>query len=441
MNRSRTWTVPAIALLASVALGWWWRRDGWQGPPRPLWRQPVASVTGIEVTGRGTTWCYARQGDVWVQTEPFRQPADIAAIRRLLAAAADATPVYRQALAQTPHGAGLETPEATLVIRSGDRDRVTLRIGAEHPGGLAWVGEEAAGEAGPCAAELRRSVLAALQGELLDDHVFELAGADSDRILLRVGGEPPAVLALERTPSGWRMLQPWASRADGAVVASFLQGLAKLRVQGVVQRDVGDGSLHGLKAPAASLAVRTLDPSRGEAREEVVLLGSDAGQGARFARIGERPSVVQVDAQTVSGLVPPAAAFVDPRACALSPAQIRAVRIVDPEGSTRCELRRQDEGWLVQRGDAGVPVDDRNLRELLRSLCETRAAGISGDPARPEWLVGAVELQGPDQAVHRVQVWRLSDGRWAMTDGDGPVRVYPASLPVPLSAADHPPKR
>lgn len=237
------------------------------------------------------------------------------------------------------------------------------------------------------------------------------------------------------------MLQPWASRADDAVVASFLQGLAKLRVQGVVQRDVGDGTLHGLKVPAASLAVRTLDPSRGVPREEVVLLGSDAGQGARFARIGERPSVVQVDAQTVAGLVPPAAAFVDPRACALSPAQIRAVRILDPEGSPRCELRRQGEGWLVQRGSAGVPVDDRNLRELLRSLCETRAAGISGDPARPEWLVGTVELQGQDQAFRRVQVWRLSDGRWAMTDGDGPVRVYPASLPMPLAAADHPPKR
>ena len=441
MIHPRTWAVPAIVLVASLAMGWWWRLDGWQGPPRPLWRQSAASVTGIEIRGRGSIWSYAREGDAWVQTEPFRQPADVAAVRRLLAAAADATPVYRQALAQVPQAAGLATPEATLVIRSGERDRATLRIGTEHPGGLAWVADEAAGEAGPCAAELRRSVLGALQGELLDDHVFELAGADSDRILLRVGGEPPAVLELQRTPAGWRMLQPWASRADGAVVASFLQGLAKLRVQGVVDRDMGDGALHGLKVPAAALAVRTLDPSRGEAREEVVLLGSDAGQGARFARVGERPSVVQVDAQTVAGLVPPAAAFVDPRACGLPPAQVRSVRILDAEGSPRCEWIRAGDDWLAQRGSAGVPVDDRNLRELLRSLCETRAAGISGDPARPEWLVGTVELRASDQDIRRVQVWRMPDGRWAMTDGDGPVRVYPASLPMPLAASDHPPKR
>lgn len=440
MSGARLWGVPAGVLAVSLALGWWWRSDGWQGPPRPLWREPFSAVSRIEITHQGATWIYAREGDAWVQLEPFRQPADVAAVRQLLAAAADTVPVYRQPLSAVPEVARLQRPEATLVIRGGDRVS-TLRIGADHPAGLAWVANEGSGEAGPCAADLRRRVLAAIDGELLDDHLFELAGADSDRVLLRVGGDPPAVLELERSPTGWRMLQPWASRADGAVVSGFLQGLTRLRGQGVVQLDAGDGTLHGLKEPAATLMVRTLDPSSGVPREETVRLGADAGQGARFARIGDRPSVVQLDVQAVGGLVPPAAAFVDPRACALQPAQVRALRILDAEGAPRCAFTRTSEGWSVRRSGVEVPVDDRNVIELLRSTCETRAAGISADPPRPEWLVAVLELEADPGPARRVQIWRLPDGRWAMTDGDGPVRVHLASLPMPLAAADHPPKR
>ena len=441
MSATRRWILPLALLATCLLLGWWWRRDGWTGPMRPFWRQPMQSVGRIEVRGRGASLVYRREGDAWVQVEPFRQPADTAAVRQLLAAAGDAVPLYRQPLAAAPSTARLEPSDATLVIGAGGVDR-SLRIGADHPAGLAWIGDEASAEAGPCAAELRQRVFAALDGGLRDDHLFELAGADSDRIRLQVGSDESTVLELERTPAGWRMRRPWSSRADAAAVAAFLQGLGKLRVQGVVQQDAGDGVLHGLKEPAATLVVRTLDPATGSPREEMVRLGGDAGQGARFARIGDRPPVVQLDVQAVSGVVPPAAAFVDPRACGISADQVQTVRLLDAEGAPQVDLRRVGDTWTLRQGEVAVPVDDRAVRELLRSLCETRATGLSGDPARPEWLVAVVELKGVGgDAPRRVQVWRLPDGRWAMSDGDGPVRVYPASLPLPLAATDHPPKR
>jgi hypothetical protein len=441
MSAWRGWSVPLATLALSLVLGWWWRQDGTQGPARPMWRQPLQSVTRIEVTGRGAPLVYVREGDAWMQVQPFRQPADVMAVRQLMAAAADAVPVYRQPLASVPAAARLQPADATLTLRCGDGPPATLRIGADHPAGLAWVADEASAEAGPCAAELRRRVLSAVGGGLRDDHLFELAGADSDRVRLQVGSDDSAVLEMERTAAGWRLLRPWPSRADGTAVASFLQGLAKLRVQGVVQEDAGDGVLHGLKEPAAVLAVRTLDPAQGAPREEVVRLGADAGQGARFARIGDRPPVVQLDVQTVAGVVPPAAAFVDPRGCGLQPEQVQAVRLLDAEGVPRCDLRRAGDGWTLRSEEAQVPADDRNLRELLRSLCETRATAVSLESPRPEWLVAAVELQPVAGETRRVQVWRLPDGRWAMTDGDGPARLHPASLPMPLAAADHPPKR
>ena len=81
------------------------------------------------------------------------------------------------------------------------------------------------------------------------------------------------------------------------------------------------------------------------------------------------------------------------------------------------------------------------MRELIRSLCETRATAIAGDRPKTEWLVGTIELSADAGAPRRVSVWRLPDGRWAMTDGDGPPRVFAATLPVPMQPEDHPPKR
>lgn len=442
MSGSRRWMIPVTVLAVSLALGWWWRRDGWQGPSRPFWRWPATSVTRLEIAGQGQSQSYAREGDAWVQLEPFRQPADVAAIRRLLAAAADAVPLYRRPLAGAPEAARLSTPDATLVLRRGDGTWASLRIGADHPAGLAWVAEESAAEAGPCPAELRQRVLAALAGSLRDDHVFELAGADSDRVIWTMGGGDHRSVELERTPAGWRMLRPWASRADGAAVVGFLQALADLRVQGMVHPDVGDGSLHGLADPVVSLAVRTLDPASGKAREETLRLGAEAGQGARFARIGERPPVVQLDPKTVSAVLVPAVAFLDPRACGLEAGGVDMVRVMDAEGVERLHLQRGDEGWSARARGIVSPVEDRGVRELLRSMCETRATGISSDPARPEWMVAKVELRAAAGGQTReVRVWRLPDGRWAMADEEGPLRIFPDSLPMPIEAADHPPKR
>jgi hypothetical protein len=82
------------------------------------------------------------------------------------------------------------------------------------------------------------------------------------------------------------------------------------------------------------------------------------------------------------------------------------------------------------------------VRELLRALCEARAIAISADDPGREWLEAEIELTLIDGAeVPRLRIWRLADGRWAMGDGDGPVRVHPAELVLPLSPSDHPPKR
>lgn len=443
MSRLVRWSVPVLMTAMALALGAWWRAGSTQVVRAPLSPFAVSRASSLRLAGAGGELRYERRGDAWRQVAPFEQPADVAAVRVLLAAASDAAPVYRVPLAEAPPESRLASADLTLTVGvPGEPDRV-FRIGADHPAGLAWVAEQGGAQAGPCAPDLRRLSMAAARGALRDDRLLELAGADTDLVAFAVPGMGASEqLRLERGPSGWRMTRPFDSRVDAAAVTAFLQSLARLRHGGVVNENPGDGAAHGLAQPVVELSVRSLDPALGRAREERVLVGGEAGAGGRFVRQAGRAPVLALDAKAVAALLPAPSSFVDPRACGLRPEEISTVRVLDTEDHPRVQLRRDADGWKrLDASGAGIPVDDRNARELLRSLCETRATAIAGDLPRSEWLMGVIELSAGEGVTRRVSAWRLPDGRWAMTDGDGPPRVFAAGLAMPMQPDDHPPKR
>lgn len=443
MSAALRWMLPIAVAGVAAALGAWWRADAGPAFREPLGAFQPDAARAITLEGRDGRMRFERRGDVWRQVEPFDHAADAAAVRDLLVAAADASPVYRVPLADAPPASRLASPDLSLAIDLGAGSAREFRVGADHPAGLAWIAERGADAAGPCLPDLRRLALAAARGGLRDDRLFERAGADSERVRITVpsgAGDAEEVL-LERTPDGWRLQKPFASRADASAVSAFLQAAAKLRHAGVV-RPAGDGAVHGLVQPAAEIAVRTLDVSTGRRDDEIVQVGAENGSGGRFVRQAGRPPVLTIDATGVASLLPPVAGFVDPRACGLRVDEVVQVRVLDDAGAARVHLRRDGAGWGRVDADGVVrPIDDRNARELVRSLCEARANTVAGDEPRGEWLTGRVELSRADGVSRTVTLWRLPDGRWAMTDGDGPARVFQASLPMPLSPDDHPPKR
>lgn len=444
MRRLVRWLLPCAAVAVALALGAWWRARSIEAFRTPLAAFAPESVRSIALESSGLRMRLESRGDAWRQREPFEQGADASAVRALLLAATDAAPVYRTRVADAPAESRLAQPDLTLSIGLADGSSRVFRIGADHPAGLSWIAEQGADAAGPCLPDLRRLALGAARGALRDDRIFERAGADSERIRIVVQAGPGSAeeVLLDRTPEGWRLRKPFESRADAAAIGAFLQAAARLRHAGVVQENAGDGAVHGLAQPAAEIAIRTLDVATGARSDEVVQVGSENGSGGRFVRQADRPPVLSIDAKGVAALLPPVAGFVDPRACGLRPDEVAQVRVLDVDGHARVHLRRDAGGWTrLDAGGAAQAIDDRNARELVRSLCEARANTVAGDDPRAEWLMGRVELVPAAGQARTVSLWRLPDGRWAMTDGDGPARVFPASLPMPLAPEDHPPKR
>jgi hypothetical protein len=442
MSRWRRWALPILMIMASLALGAWWRASRDRAFREPFQSLSPDRVDAITLVSSRGTLRYERRGDHWRQVHPYEHPSDPAAIRMLLATASDTAPAYRMALGDAPAGAGLLESGLSLELGSGNDTLARFRIGSDHPAGLAWIGEERSGLAGPCPPELRRQALAAAVGALRDDRLFELAGADSDRIRIVTPGPQGGTMVIERGAGGWRMTEPFTCRADEAAIATFLQFAARLRHAGQVQADAGDGAVHGLEKPSAEVSIRTMDPSRGVAREECVQFGMDSGAGAIFARQVGRPPVVSVEARQLAGVLLPAGAFIDPRVSEVPAEDIVALRILDTEGRQRLHLRRDLGIWTrVPEQGAPEPIDDRSVRELLRSLCEVRANAIAGDLPRDDWRVGGIEIVCTDGSRRQVTLWRLPDGGWAIREGQGPARVFPASLPMPIEPGDHASKR
>jgi hypothetical protein len=442
MSAWKRWSLPFFMIAVSLALGTWWRASRELAFREPFQSLQPDRVSVISVVSPSATLRYERRGDAWRQVAPYEHPTDPAAIRMLLATATDVAPAYRVRLDQAPENSGLAKSDLVLELGAGKDVLARFRVGSDHPAGLAWIGEEQTGLAGPCPRDLRQLSMAAAGGALRDDRLFELAGADSDRIRIVTLGPQGGAVLLERGAGGWRMAEPFACRADEAAVGSFLQAAARLRHAGQVQADAGDGSVHGLATPSAQVMIRTMDPAQGAAREEAVQFGADSGAGAIFARQVGRPPVVSVDARQLAGVLLPPGAFVDPRVSEVPAEDMVALRVLDTEGRQRLHLRRDLGIWsrVPERGDPEV-IQDGAVRELLRSLCEVRANAVAGDLPRDEWRIGSIEVSCTDGSQRQVTLWRLPDGGWAIREGQGPARVFPASLPMPIEPGDHPPKR
>ena len=134
MNRWPRWALPILMIVASLALGAWWR-----GSPDRAFREPFQSlapdrVDAITLVSSHGTLRYERRGDLWRQVHPYEHPSDPAAIRTLLATASDVAPAYRMALGDAPAGAGLSESGLSLELGSGKDTLARFRIEAARKG-------------------------------------------------------------------------------------------------------------------------------------------------------------------------------------------------------------------------------------------------------------------------------------------------------------------
>lgn len=434
------WIVAICAALGAWLLDPWGKDNIQQSGPALVFEPSefqIDQVDELVVSRQGESrLVFQRTDDGWKQVEPFEVTADGFAVRQLLVAAADLeysrrVPVSELGPESSLEQLGLAPPLATLKITLGDRTE-QIELGRRTVAGRGWMRRGADGD------------LIVVQDEL---HIL---GAEADLRNWRSGLLFPGseeidsieiqngdlLTQLNRDGQLWTMESPVQTRAEEESLQRILSVLGRVEHTGFVVDMPDDLSVFGLDDPPVRLKV-----TRGE-NSQTLLLGSPSGlvSNDRYAMIEGVPTVVRVDEPILRALLPEVTSLIAQTASGIRSADIKSIEVVDRDGGS-VRLERNLDRWFIEQrmpnGEEAAGVTDATLvEEFLTTLTQLRASEVAVQKFPDDLSHANVTFFGYDGSpLDTVRVAReLGNGRWAIENGDGVLRIFPDSTKLPIKA-------
>lgn len=377
----------------------------------------------------------------WRQTSPFEIVVEGFPIRKVLIAAADLTASRRTPVAGLDGrdgpdlaGIGLDPPEAVVRFRSPDGER-RIQLGARTVAGRSWIRVDDDDEVLVVGDDLHGRVLDDDPRNWRSRRLFS-SDREIDGIVIRNGD---AAIALERAGRRWVLTAPVASRGDAATVDGLVGILGRVEHDGFIRDGDFDRSRFGLDPAVAEIEV-----SRDDGTTERLLIGGPSGLVSRdrFAMVDGIPMVVRLDEATLRGLLPSVATLIEPTGSGVRPADVKSIEITAGEEFIR--LERNLDRWSVEFVEDGERASGETSTELvdalMTTLVETRATEVAVQAFPQTLLVATVVFNGFDgRPLDAVRIAREGPGgRWAFENGDGVLRILPASADLPLAIESWP---
>lgn len=439
----RAWTIRVIALFVLAALAWgaFWTapstraRSGTSGITQPLADSiPLDDVDSIELSyADGREFVFQREGDRWTQVQPFSVGLDAFSIRQLVVLArglersgtTDGVALDDTLLGQL----GLDPPAASITWRWNGGEQ-QLDLGNRTLAGRAWALAGDASAPWIVDSSLHERVFDQNPRLWRDGVLFRGAATETGVIEIEAGGEQ---LRLQRTERGWELTEPLATRADDSAVMDWLARLGRLRSGGAILDVPDDLVRYGLQPANARIAVF----SRRNDTVERVLLGDPIGVGSpvRYGLLEASPAIIRIDEDAQRLLIPSATTFVDATGSGVFRADIGAIDVQRVDGS-ELRLKRDFDAWVLLGDDGTQSTIARNrVEQLLAQLTEARAGEIAFSGYPQEMEVARVVFYDFDNApIDTVRIVREpNQGRWALENGDGVLRIFTTTFDPPLS--------
>lgn len=442
MSRNSNARILLVWLIAVVAgIAWWLLRvesaaETNAGNAFPLAEAiPLDRVDAIEIRyADGRFYRFESTPAGWRQLEPFPVGLDAYSVRQIGSIAQGLQRVDSIDVDSGDDRArlGLDPPAATVTWRWPDGSQ-SVALGNRTLAGRAWASiDEGSGRADLVGAALHERILENDPRFLRDRALAADAGPRTGRIEIEAGNER---MVIEQTDTGWRLLEPVETRADDAAIADWLARTARARVAGYLYDEPDRLDRFGLVDPIASVRLVT----RGGEQQQLILLGDPIGVGSsdRYALVEGSPTILRLDEQTQRVLVPTAATLVDSTGTGVVREDVAQIEIRSPAGTLT--LVREFDAWRAGVQDSPLrDVEREPVEQLLGQLTSSRAGeiAITGYPAELEHSI--VILYGFDGGpLDTVRIVREEgNGRWALENGDGVLRVFPSSFEPPLTPAD-----
>lgn len=434
-----------LVALALAGAAWWLYLASPVGAqrgrgPQPVFPEnslPIDEVERVSLSRPGEAEIVMeRRAGAWMQVKPFEWPLQAGSVRQLVAAAARLE-ISRRITAEemsvevTPATLGVEPAEGVVKLEW-PGGTATVEIGRPSVAGRGYVRLAGERDVLVVGQELHDRALAMDPREWRSRTLFQGAGAESSRIEY-ARGETRVVLSKERRR--WRLESPVSARVEPAALESLFRALGSAQAVGFIADEPQDLSRYGLDRPVGSLTV-TAEERAGVRPQQQLLIGETAGVGSsdRYGMVVGRPVVVKIPAAALAQLFPSPETLIDPIASGVTAADIKSIRIDTPE--TTLLLERKVDQWVAPELEQ-APVESRFVEELLTHLTTSRASEIAIQAFPQELSIGTVTFLGFDgRPMDTVRIARTLKGdQIGLENGDGVLRVFPASINLRLTPA------
>jgi len=394
-------TIAALLVLVLGFGGYFYYDTYWLAPAREkgesskgrLWSIEPKDVEALTIKRQTDTLRLKRVDNGWEMLDPVKARGDRGPIDEVVTSLATIR-VDREVASSPAKLAEFGLDPAAAEVRlevKGRADPLVLLVGAKSPTG-AWVYAKEGGKPAVLTlSEITARDVARPVGDFRDKTIVAFDRKNVSAIDLEVEGNRFSVAPDE--PGKWRIVKPGVYRADGDMIAGFLDKLESGKVKEFVAGGPGSPGTYGLDKPSKVTLWLGKDQDRSS---KVILFGKTdpAKQGVYLVREGEA-DVMLVPEEIWTAVPKTALALRDKVVVAYAYDKANRVALESARGAVT--LERDGSDWKITAPEP-LKADGGAVSNVLWKIRDLRATGFLAD--------GAVEigryLSKPDVTV---RIW------------------------------------
>ena len=406
--------------------------DG-EGPKAGVFTVTEASIDELQVRNTaGETTHVQKVGNAWQQVEPEKTAADEAEVQAVTSNLVRVQ--VGRVIDEKPADAaqyGLNPARIEVAFRVKDRkDFERLLVGEKTPTGTdlyAKTPDQARIFLIPSALEdtFNKSAF-----NLRDKTVLKIESEQVDSLEIV---DATASLTFTRQGADWRLVKPFAARADFSAVQSLLSRVAAAKMQKIVAAAPPSLRPYGLDKPRLTAIIGT-----GSSRA-TLLFGEPEADGAPYAKDAARPIVFTLEQSLIADFSKPAGDFRRKDLLDMRPYTANHVELRRGKDTLTLEKTTTADGKSTWKNGSGKTLDTAKVEEVLTKLVMARATSFE-TTVHPSLKTPVLTVFARFEEGKKTETLNFSragaDAYANRPDEPGSAKVDQAALGDALKAAD-----
>jgi hypothetical protein len=357
----------------------------------------------------GSSVSLNKSANDWKISDPIKAPADQGVASQVISAGASLLIEKELGDISNPDEFGLKTPvEITFVLESAQTK--ILKIGAKTPNGSGYYIMVAEGKVaytidGRSAENMLKTLSDLRNKKLMPFDTLATVFCEIER-----GG---SALAVERVKEDkvkpedarWKIVKPEPAEADKGEVLKLLSRVTEVKAEGFVEEDAVDLARYGLGKPEITVSLVS-----DEGKKAGLMIGAEAPEGGRFAKIHGVNAVIRIPADIVSAVSESTGKFKITAFTGIDRSKIKRIR-----GDTaqwhytaerkKAEKKDDDDEWKFIE-PSGMVADSLSFAALIYEIERAKYSKIITAPGAPSTygldkpsLTLTITLEGTERTI------------------------------------------